>query len=192
MKSLLFLLLTCAFSLAADAPALRKQASELEKQGNWKEAYEVRIKILRDVNDAESGDDLDKALNSQRQLREHDKLDALLDELTVSKKDNPQFMEAAGKAYLKGHGHNGQLLDNKFKRGGFDGRGEYRQVFEQDRIRAMQCFMEALRTVEKGGADEVVVLNSLKQALLYTRSGSNYLGGLFILTVIAKSPACSA
>ncbi|MFN5868467.1 MAG: hypothetical protein ACK46A_03950, partial [Akkermansiaceae bacterium] len=188
MKSLLFLLLTCAFSLAADAPALRKQASELEKQGNWKEAYEVRIKILRDVNDAESGDDLDKALNSQRQLREHDKLDALLDELTVSKKDNPQFMEAAGKAYLKGHGHNGQLLDNKFKRGGFDGRGEYRQVFEQDRIRAMQCFMEALRTVEKGGADEVVVLNSLKQALLYNRTGSNYLWRLFILTDISKSP----
>lgn len=188
MKFLLFLLLTCGFSLAADAPALRKQAAELEKQGNWKEAYEVHVKLLREVNDAESGDDLDKSLNSQRQLREHDKLDALLDELTVSKKDNPQFMEAAGNAYLNGHGHYGQFLDNKFKRGGFNGRGEYRQVFEQDRIRAMQCFMEAFRTVEKGGADEVVVLNSLKQALLYNRTGSNYLWRLFILTDISKSP----
>ncbi len=80
MKALLFLLLTCGLSLAADAPALRKQAAELEKQGNWKEAYEVRVKLLREVNDAESGDDLDKALNSQRQLREHDKLDALLEQ----------------------------------------------------------------------------------------------------------------
>jgi uncharacterized protein YfaS (alpha-2-macroglobulin family) len=188
MKFLLFLLLTCGFSLAADAPALRKQAAELEKQGNWKEAYEVRVKLLREVNDAESGDDLDKALQSQRQLREFDQLDALLDELTVSKKDNPQFMEAAGNAYLNGHGHYGQFLDNKFKRGGFDGRGEYRQVIEQDRIRAMQCLMEALRTVEKGGADEVVVLNSLKQALLYNRTGSHYLWRLFILTDISKAP----
>lgn len=188
MKTLLFLLLTCGLSLAADAPALRKQAAELESQGNWKEAYEVRVKLLREVNDLESGDDLDKALNSQRQLREHDQLDALLEELTVSKKDNPQFMEAAGRAYLNGHGHYGQWLDNKFKRGYFDGRGEYRHVAEQDRIRALQCFLEAHRTVAKGGADEIVVLNSLKNALLQNRTGSHYLWRLFTLTDLSKAP----
>lgn len=188
MKPLIFLMMTCGLALAADAPALRKQASELETQGNWKEAYEVRVKLLREVSDIESGDDLDKALNSQRHLREHDQLDPLLNELTESKKDNPQFMEAAGNAYLNGHGHYGQFLDNKFKRGNFDGRGEYRQVSEQDRVRALQCFMEALRTVEKGGTDEIVVLNGLKRALLDNRTGSHYLWRLFVLTDISKAP----
>ncbi len=188
MKPLIFLLMISGCALAADAPTLRKQASELETQGNWKEAHEIRVKLLREVNDLESGDDLDKAINSQRQLREHDKLDSLLDELTVSKKDNPQFMEAAGNAYLQGHGHYGQFLDNKFKRGNYDGHGEYRQVAEQDRVRALQCFMHALRTVEKGGTDEIVVLNSLKRALLNNRTGSHYLWRLFILTDISKAP----
>lgn len=180
--------MTCGLALAADAPALRKQAAELEKQGNWKEAYEVRVKLLREVNDTESGDDLDKALNSQRQLRELDKLDALLEELTVSKKDNPQFMSAAGDAYLQGHGHYGQWLDNKFKRGGYDGRGEYRQVMEQDRIRALQCYMEAHRTIEKGGVDEGVVLNSIKTALLDQRTGPHYMWRLYLLTDLTKAP----
>ncbi len=187
MKTFLTLILSCGLAFAADAPALRKQATELETQGNWRETYDVRLKLLREVNDLESGEDLDKALNSQRHLRELDQLDVLLTELTQLKKDNPQFMEAAGNAYLNGHGHSGEFLDNQFKRGGYEGRGEYRQVFEQDRIRALQCFMGALRTVEKGGADEVVVLNSLKRALLYQRTG-RYMWRLYQLTDLAKAP----
>lgn len=108
----------------------------------------LRIKLLREVNDQESGQDLDKALDSQGKLRETKNFDALMVELTESKKDNPNFMAAAGNAFL-GIGNYGQLLDGKFQRGGFDRQGEHRQVAEQDRIRALQCFMEALRTVKK-------------------------------------------
>jgi hypothetical protein len=180
--------MTCGLALAADAPALRKQASELEKQGNWKEAYELRVKILREVNDTESGDDLNKALKNQRNLRDTEKFDTLLAELTESKKDNPQFMEAAGNAFLHGNGHYGQWLDGKFKRGGYDGRGQYRQVAEQDRIRALQCFMQALRTIEKGGADEIVVLRSIGAALQNNRTGLGNMWQLYLLTDLAAIP----
>lgn len=188
MKPFLSLILSCSLAIAADGRSLRKQATELETQGNWKEAYEVRVKLLREVNDLESGEDLDKAIECQRRLREHDKLDALLNQLTASKKDNPQLMEAAGRAYAHGHGHYGQWIDQTFKRGYFDGRGEYRQVAEQDRIRALQCFIEAHRTVTKGGVDEIVVLNGLKNALLDNRTGSSSLWRLFILTELSKAP----
>jgi uncharacterized protein YfaS (alpha-2-macroglobulin family) len=188
MKFLLFLLMTCGLALAADAPALRKQASELEKQGNWREAYVVRVKLLREIDDIESGDDLEKALRSQRELRETENFDTLMAELTESKKDNPQFMEAAGNAFLQGQGHYGQLLDGKFQRGGFDGRGEYRQVAEQDRIRALQCFMHALRTVEKGGADEIVVLRRIGSALTNSRTGSGRIWQLYLLTDLKSAP----
>ena len=78
MKPLLFLLVTCGLALAVDTPALRKQATELEKQGDWREAYLLRVKLLREVSDPESGQDLDQALGSQRKLRETENFDALM------------------------------------------------------------------------------------------------------------------
>lgn len=187
MKPLLFLLITCGLALAVDAPALRTQAAELEKQGNWKEAYVLRIKLLREVNDQESGQDLDKALDSQGKLRETKNFDALMVELTESKKDNPNFMAAAGNAFL-GIGNYGQLLDGKFQRGGFDRQGEHRQVAEQDRIRALQCFMEALRTVKKGEEDEIDVLRSIGGALTNSRIGAGRIWQLYLSTDLKATP----
>lgn len=188
MKSLIFLLMTSGLALAADAPALRNQAAKLEQQGNWREAYDVRLKLLREVDDIQSGTDLAMAISSQQNLRELDKLDSLLAELTESKKDNSLFMEAAGNAYLHGHGHYGQILDNKFKRGNGDGSGEYRQVVEQDRIRALQCYMEAFRTVAKGGAEEVDVLSRISSALTDSRFGSGRLWQFYLLTDLKSTP----
>ncbi len=47
MKTLTILLLACGVAFAADAPEMRKKAEKLEKDGNWKEAYELRVKLLR-------------------------------------------------------------------------------------------------------------------------------------------------
>ena len=188
MKPLLFLLVTCGLALAVDTPALRKQATELEKQGDWREAYLLRVKLLREVSDPESGQDLDQALGSQRKLRETENFDALMAELTESKKDNPDFMAAAGNAFLGGNGHYGQLLDGKFQRGGSDGGGEYRQVAEQDRIRALQCYIEALRTVKKGEENEINVLRSIGAALTNSRIGAGRIWQLYLSTDLKATP----
>ena len=187
MKTLIFLMMTCGMALAADAPAMRKQAIELEKQGNWREAYELRVKILREVDDADSATDLRQALQSQRQLNKPQKFDPLLAELTESKKDNPAFMQAAGSAFLGTHGSYGQILDGGFQRG-MNGRGDSIQVQEQDRLRALQCFLQALGTVEKGGAKEVEILRQIGSALTMSRTGSGNVWRLHLLTDVKAVP----
>lgn len=187
MKTLLLLMMTCSFALAADAPEMRKQAEKLETDGNWREAYDLRVKILREVDDDQSGVDLQKALNSQQRLGEQKNFDGLMAEMTEKLKDNPQFMQAAGSAFLSGQGHYGQILDNKFQRGN-NGGGQWVNVQEQDRLRALQCFMQALRTVKKGGAEEIAILRNLGQALTYARTGSGNLWQLYLLTDLDAVP----
>jgi uncharacterized protein YfaS (alpha-2-macroglobulin family) len=188
MKTLFALMMVCGVAFAAEIPEMRKQAAELETQGNWREAYELRVKLLREADDEESGVDLTKALHSQGQVNEHKKFDELMAELTEKKKDNPRFMEAAGSAFLNGQIHYGQILDGKFQRGNSDGRGEFRDVTEQDRVRGLQCFVEALRTVKKGGAEEIGILRNLGAGLTNARTGSGNLWKLHLLTDLAVTP----
>jgi uncharacterized protein YfaS (alpha-2-macroglobulin family) len=187
MKALIFLMMTCGMAMAADAPAIRKQAAELEKQGNWREAYELRVKILREVDDAESATDLQQALQSLRQLGEPQNFDPLLAEFTASKKENLDFMRAAGDAFLSAHGSYGQIIDGGFQRG-MNGRGNYIQVNEQDRLRALQCFLQAHLTVEKGGAKEVEILRQIGNALTMSRTGSGRVWRLHLLTDLKAVP----
>jgi len=185
MKIFLLLLMTCGVVLAVDAPDLRKQAAQLENDGDWKDAYELRVKLLREVDDKDSSQDLFKAIDSINRLNEQKKFDGLLDELTVSKKGNPDFMLAAGQAYFGAQKY-GQILDNVFQRGN-NGSGEWRQVQEQDRLRALQCYMQAWETVEKGGEAEAQVLISVSQALTMNRMGG-YLWRLYLKTDLRAVP----
>jgi len=177
--------MSCGVVFAADAPELRKEARKLEKDGNWKEAYELRVKLLREVDDKESALDLNKALDSQMRLGEIQKFDGLLDELTASKESNPDFMLAAGRVYISVQ-HYGQFLDNKFQRGN-SGRGAWINVQEQDRLRALQCYMHAWENVEKGGSEEVQVLRSLAEAFNWNRTGG-YMWRLYLKTDLKAKP----
>ncbi|MEP2777208.1 MAG: alpha-2-macroglobulin family protein [Luteolibacter sp.] len=180
MKILSFLFLFTAAVFAAESDDMRKQAEKLEADGNWKEAYELRVKLLREVDDGDSWRDLEIAIQSQNQLGEQQNFDALMAELTEAKKDNAAFMQTAGTAYLNASSW-GRLLDNEFQRGN-NGRGDFRNVQEQDRLRALQCYMQAWDTVEKGGDSEVLLLDNIQMALLLNRTGSGYLWKLFQLT----------
>ena len=176
--SLLFLLMAAVF--AAEPVEMRKAAAKLEEAGNWKEAYELRVKLLKEVDDELSGKDLELALNSQNRLGKQENFDGLMAELTVEKKDNADFMTTAGTAYLNMQAW-GRILDNEFQRGN-NGRGRFRNVQEQDRLRALQCYMQAWENVEKGSKEEVVLLNNLQMALMISRTGSAYLWRFFQLT----------
>lgn len=185
MKNLILGLLMCGVAFAANAPEMRTQAEKLEKAGNWQEAYELRVKLLREVDDQQSGKDLERALASQNRLGDLKSFDALLDELTVSKKGNANFMIAAGSAYLNAQ-HYGQIVDNVFQRGQ-NGRGEWRQVQAQDRLRAMQCWMQAWEVVEKGSKAEVDVLSRLANALTFQQGGGTT-WRLYLKTDLAVKP----
>ena len=187
MKLLLVFLMTVALGIAAEPPEMRRKAALLEKQGNWREAYELRVEILRTVDDSDSGTDLQKALDSQRRLRNEKSFDPLLAELTEKKAANPDFMLAAGMAFLHGQSHYGRLVDGEFLRGN-QGSGQFVNVTDQDRLRALQCFMAALKGVEKGGPEEIVLLRRIGEALTLSRNNSGTLWRLYLLTDLTAVP----
>ena len=186
MKLLLLFLALILPTSAVVAEPMRGQAEKLEKDGNWREAYDLRVKLLREVDDEASAIDLKKAIESQRRLQEEKNFDGLLAEFTQSKKQDPTFMKAAGYAFLH-TSHFGRMQDNEFQRGQ-SGTGDYRNVFEQDRLRALQCFMQAWEVVEKGGIDEANILQGLNYALLQNRTGSGRLWQLYLLTDLKAVP----
>ncbi|MGA0898968.1 MAG: alpha-2-macroglobulin family protein [Luteolibacter sp.] len=185
MKTLTILLLACGVAFAADAPEMRKKAEKLEKDGNWKEAYELRLKLLREVDDGKSGEDLGRALQSQQRLSKMQEFDSLMAELTEKKKDNYHFMLAAGGHYLSTQAY-GTIKDNQFQRAQYHG-NRWMQVHEQDRLRALQCFLQAWKVAEKGGSDEVQVLRQLGVALIRHRERGN-MWRLYLKTDFAKAP----
>ncbi|MDP4995341.1 MAG: MG2 domain-containing protein [Akkermansiaceae bacterium] len=186
MKTLSLFFLFVAAVFAAEPDGMRKQAEKLETDGNWQEAYELRVKLLREVDDELSGKDLEKAVGSQNQLGKQEHFDALMAELTEAKKGNAIFMQTAGSAFLNIQSW-GRLLDNEFQRGN-NGSGDFRNVHEQDRLRALQCYMQAWEVMEKGGAAEVQLLDNIQMALLLSRMGSGYVWRLFQLTDLAAVP----
>ncbi|WP_411825821.1 alpha-2-macroglobulin family protein [Luteolibacter sp. AS25] len=180
MKILILFLLSFLTVMAEDAANLRGQAEKLEQEGNWREAYELRVKLLRESDDERSGEDLSSAVQSLNNLGEQEEFDPLLAEITELKKGNPDLMLAAGHAYLYAN-HYGRLLDNKFQRGS-NGRGDYRNVMEQDRVRAIQCFFQAWEAAAKGGAEEVAALGRLGDALRFSRIDRQFLWKFYELT----------
>ncbi len=186
MKALSLLIALMIPLTAAEPEEMRNQAAKLEKDGNWEEAYDLRVRILGEVDDDLSGKDLELALESQRQLGGLEKFDPLLADFTEKKKENPSFMIAAGQAFLDAQ-HYGRILDNEFQRGQ-NGGGEWRQVYEQDRLRALQCFIMAWEVVEKGGTAEAEILKSVGNALVQSRTGSGNLWKLYLLTDLAEVP----
>ncbi|MDX1679849.1 MAG: alpha-2-macroglobulin family protein [Akkermansiaceae bacterium] len=185
MRILAILLLTCGAVFAADATEMRKQARKLEKDGNWKEAYELRVKLLRQVDDEKSGVDLTHAVHAQRRLSKIQWFDELMAELTEKKKDNYHFMSAAGDHYLSAQSY-GSIKDNEFVRGENHG-GQWMQVYDQDRLRALQCYLQAWKVAEKGGEEEVQVLRRIGDALTFHRRGGS-MWELYLKTDLSKAP----
>ncbi|MGJ8642497.1 MAG: alpha-2-macroglobulin family protein [Luteolibacter sp.] len=186
MKTLSLFFLFVAAVFAAEPDEMRNQAEKLEKDGNWQEAYELRVKLMREVDDEMSWKDLEKAIGSQNQLGKQEDFDALMAELTEAKKDNTEFMITAGTAYLNVQSW-GRLLDNEFQRGN-NGRGDFRNVQEQDRLRALQCYMQAWETVKKGGDTEMILMNNIQMALMLNRTGSGYVWRFFQKTDLTAVP----
>ena len=95
-----FLLMACSVGWSADAVGMRAQADALQKKGNWREAYELRVKVLRESDDPLSGDDLRKAAECLEEGGDWKSIDSFLGEFTESRRNNAAVMEAAGEIYL--------------------------------------------------------------------------------------------
>ncbi|GAA5497008.1 hypothetical protein Rhal01_03196 [Rubritalea halochordaticola] len=147
----------------------RAAEAKMRKDGNWKEALELNKKLVNEVSDSESGQDLKDAVECISRLGLWKEVDPLID--TADEKKNPLLWLAAGEVLLSAN-HNGMLIANEFERGGRQWRqgAQYANVNERDRVYAIQLFRRCEGKLEKKD-DQLRQLRGLGQALMTYRGG---------------------
>jgi len=149
MKGLTTILTVCALAGVLrgaegdDASELRGKAEALRKDGNWKEALEVRRKLLADHDDERTGEDLQWAIQELHQLNRLSEFDALVEGAVESHPENWRLLRQAALSFQSAQ-HWGFILDGEFRRGHHRGGGQYVGSQERDRVRAIQLMIEAI------------------------------------------------
>lgn len=162
-------LLISGGALQAGVAEDRAEEARLRKDGNWKEALELNKKLLQEVSDKESGQDLSDAFLSIRKLHAWKEADPLLE--LAEKKENPGLWLAAGENMLSME-HDGLLIANEFERGSRNWRqdAQYANAQERDRVRAIQFFLKCRGKMEDK-KDQLRLFQGLGSALKFSREG---------------------
>ncbi len=138
-------------SLHAQQPDAVK-ADKLNKDGNYKEALALYEKLI--VAPESSGKKLAEqytsAVQCLHQLNQLAGVDALLEKAVAAHPQDWQLLDAAGKSLLQLGYHYGAIIDNTFQRGNNSGTGKFVGSYDRDRVRALQLFEQALKTVPAG------------------------------------------
>ncbi len=147
---LVAVVLWSTFALLA-APAqeglqsLRDTALKLEREGNFREAYDLFRKLALDPgNDARKvGEDLNHALQCLQRLNLIHEIDAFREGVIEVHAENWRLLWAAAETYLN-IPHHGFLIAGEFHRGRHRGGGRVVNAAERDRVRALQLMKQAL------------------------------------------------
>ncbi|HYF50292.1 MAG TPA: MG2 domain-containing protein [Planctomycetota bacterium] len=133
-----------------DDAALRAQAADAMRKGNFKDAYEIFAKLLQHPknNEQKVGEDLNNAINCLQRLNRNNEVDAIRDKALEVHKHNWRFLSTAAHSFYYGE-HYGYIVAGKFSRGHHRGGGEYVYSQDRDRVRALQLMQQAM---EKSGA----------------------------------------
>ena len=129
----------------ADETAQRAKAEAAMKQGNFKDAYEIFGKLLKNPKcDAlKVSDDLDKAIQCLHNLNRGDEVDAMRASVIETHKENWRLLSAAAQSLHNGE-HQGYIIAGVFSRGGHRGGGQYVGSMERDRVEAIQLMLRSL------------------------------------------------
>ncbi len=138
-------------TVAAPTGDARKAAEKLQKQGNWKEAFEAFEKLLADPNNggAAAAGDLQNAWTCLQNFGQVVKFDAFVEKVVTDHADDWRVLARAGHLYMHSH-HWGHVVAGEFRRGHHRGGGSYVNTYERDRVRALALFEQAY----KASADE--------------------------------------
>ena len=138
-------------SLAADTheAAARKQARDLQRDGNYAEAYDVFRKLACDERSDpdQVGSDLTHAVDCLRRLNRNAETDALRETAVASHPANRHLLGSAARS-LFGDVHYGFIIAGEFRRGHHRGGGRYAGSFDRDRARALQLMERARPLLE--------------------------------------------
>jgi len=139
----------CTATLMA-APAqqseqsLRDAALKLEREGNFRDAYELFRKLALDPNTdpGKVGEDLEHALQCLQRLNRVDEIDAFREAVINVHAENWRLLWTAAETYLN-IPHHGYMIAGEFHRGRHRGGGKVVNAAERDRVRALQLMNQA-------------------------------------------------
>ena len=128
---------------------LRQKARKAYNQGNYKEAYETyrKLAIEPQTDSTRVGEDLKLATDCLRELNRVDELDVLWEGAVQIHENNWRLLFAVAQAYFDAC-HSGYIIAGEFRRGRHRGGGRYVNVFQRDRIRALQLMTQAMARAE--------------------------------------------
>ncbi|MGE9268409.1 MAG: MG2 domain-containing protein, partial [Verrucomicrobiales bacterium] len=189
MRFLLFILGFWATSqlMAREVDQERARAAKLEREGNWKEALELRESLLAEVVDEGSGKDLEAWTRAAGRLGKWERFDGLVQRVLERQGENRAFLLSAARVYEGAPGH-GVILDGEFLRGQRMARGaQWHSVAEQNRVFAMRFARLAWERSETAG-ERVEALEVLARVLQRGRTGRGQSWLLADLTDLSAWP----
>ena len=127
-----------------------KQAQKLNKDGNYKDAYELFQKLAKDsaTSDETAAKALQQAVTCLRRLNRTKETDALLEWCIKEHQDDWRTLQAAAKLYMNIE-HFGFMIAGEFERGGHRGGGEAVNSYQRDRVKALRLYSKVLKTADK-------------------------------------------
>ncbi|NOX54682.1 MAG: alpha-2-macroglobulin [Planctomycetes bacterium] len=138
----------CITSAAMVPPPHSETAEKLMRDGNFREAYQQFRQLALDpqANKSKVGDYLHRAVDCLSRLGRTDEIDAFREKVIEVHSSNWRLLQAAAQSYMQGP-HFGYIVAGEFHRGGKRGGGRYVDVFQRDRVRALQLMHQALLLV---------------------------------------------
>ena len=130
---------------AAPSPEQRQKFQKLQKDGNFKDAYDGFRKMALDKDDEPSqvGGDLTAAIECLNRLGRTDEIDDFREQVIALHKDNWRALWTAARTY-RDEPHYGFMIAGKFYRGNQRGGGQPMNAQVRDRVRSLQLMQQAM------------------------------------------------
>jgi uncharacterized protein YfaS (alpha-2-macroglobulin family) len=176
----------------AHAELSGEQLMELEKQGNYREAYDGYRKAALDpkADPRRVGDYLNRGTQCLQRLNRVTEIDEFREAIVQVHQNNWRLLWAAAENYMRIQ-HNGFIVAGEFQRGNRRGGqgGQPVNAAERDRVRALQLMVQALPLAKQDDAHGEVgqFLLALGRILLNNR-GYNEAWRLQYLTDLKELP----
>lgn len=179
VSAMLFLLLltTLGVYLFADEKSMtesRSLAQTYQKQGNYRDAWQIYQKLAVQPGNSETGvvHDLQNGIECLQHLNRVSELDEYRESVLKVHAEQPLVLWKLAESYIHGP-HYGYILDGKFIRGHQRGGYRYFNTHEQDRVTALNLMNQAIEQL-KNQNDSELASNIYFHAAEYYLSGREW------------------
>ncbi len=137
------------FAAEKSPPEARSLADSYQKQGNYRDAWELYQKLAtrQDSSATEVVHDLQAGIQCLQRLNRVSEIDAFREAILKVHSDEPLVLSRLAETLIQGP-YFGYIIDGKFIRGHQRGGSRYVNTREQDRLRALQLMSQAVEELK--------------------------------------------